>query len=524
MAQLEREALPGFLRVRRWFAEKGGEIESARVEAYAELPGADEYGRWTLALLEVTTTADERPQHYFLPLAMAWENGSEDLASQMRPYTLAKLRRRSSVGVLFDAMADERFCRHLVEAISRDGEMHLGDGMVRFSRADAFEQVLPEFESEEREMGVRRVGEQTNTSVILDEKAVLKVYRRLQRGVNPDLEIGRYLTEKTGFENTPPIAGAIEYADEREEPVTLGLLQSFALNQGDGWSYTLDFLSRYLEDALVTAWSPEGEPEPETEDMDTFFTGLMWTLGLRTGELHAAFAEDTDEEAFAPEPLEPGEASGWAESVLSELDQTVRLLRNSRQALPGSAVEDADQLIARRDELEQRIRSSRVEELETVKTRYHGDYHLGQVLVTGNDFQIIDFEGEPDRPLSERRRKHCPLRDVAGMLRSFNYASRAALADVSIERMDNLQYLSPWAAHWERRVRREFLAGYEEGVSGSAAYPEDPETVRYLTDLFTLEKALYEVRYEIGNRPDWSGIPIRGILELLDSHQREETQ
>lgn len=525
MAQLEREALPGFLRVRRWFAEKGGEIESARVEAYAELPGSDEAGRWTLALLEVATTADERPQHYFLPLAMAWENGAaEDLTAHMRPYTLAKLRRRSSVGVLFDAMADNRFCRHLVEAISRDGEMSLGDGVLRFSRASAFGEVIPEFDSDEREMGVRRVGEQTNTSVILDEKAVLKVYRRLQRGVNPDLEIGRYLTEKTGFQNTPPIAGAIEYADEREETVTLGLLQSFALNQGDGWSYALDFLSRYLEDALVTAWSPEGEPEPETEDMDTFFTGLMRTLGLRTGELHAAFAEGTDEEAFVPEPLEPGEAPGWAESVVFELEETVRLLQSSRERLPESVVDDADRLVARRDELQERIRSSRVEELDTVKTRYHGDYHLGQVLVTGNDFQIIDFEGEPDRPLAERRRKHCPLRDVAGMLRSFNYASRAALADVSIERMDNLEYLSPWAAHWERRVRQEFLSGYEEGAAGSASYPDDPDTTRYLIDLFTLEKALYEVRYEIGNRPDWVGIPIRGILELLDAHQREETQ
>jgi maltose alpha-D-glucosyltransferase / alpha-amylase len=524
--QLEKEALPNFLGVRRWFAEKARGIESVRVSAYAELPGAGEAGRWTLTLLEVTPTAGEEPQHYFLPLSTAWEKNGEELVSTLRPYTLAKLRRRSSVGVLYDAMADERFCRSVVQTIGREREGELGEGAIRFTRTGAFDEVLPGIsEDGERELNVRRVGEQTNTSVILDEKAVLKAYRRLQRGVNPDLEIGRYLTEETDFENTPPIAGAVEYVTPDGEPVTLALLQSFALNQGDGWTYTLDFLSRYLEDALVTTWTPEeGRTEPEMETLDAFFLGLMHTLGLRTGELHAAFAEPTDDPAFSPEPLGPGEASGWVESVLSELAETVELLEKSRNRLPESAVPDAERLLERREELEERVRQTRVEELELVKTRYHGDYHLGQVLVSNNDFQIIDFEGEPDRPLEERRRKHSPLRDVAGMLRSFNYASRSALDDVSLERMDNLKELAPWAESWESRVRKEFISGYEEGAAGCASYPEDPGTARALIELFTLEKALYEVRYEIGNRPEWVGIPIRGILGLLDGHRREDTE
>jgi maltose alpha-D-glucosyltransferase/alpha-amylase len=347
--------------------------------------------------------------------------------------------------------------------------------------------------------------------------------------VNPDLEIGRYLTEETDFENTPPIAGAVEYAGPGGETATLAVLQGFALNQGDGWTYALDFLSRYLEDALVTTWSPDeaaGEVAtgPETETLDTFFLGLMRTLGRRTGELHAAFASPTDDPAFSPEPLAPDEAAGWVESVIGELGDTVDLLQKSRPRLPDAVLPDADRLLQRREELEERIRRIRLDSLDLVKTRYHGDYHLGQVLVSNNDFQIIDFEGEPDRPLEERRRKHSPLRDVAGMLRSFNYAARSALTDVSLERMDNFDELSSWAARWERRVREEFLAGYDERASGSASYPEDPETARLLIELFTLEKALYEVRYEMGNRPDWVGLPIRGILELLDAYQLEETE
>jgi maltose alpha-D-glucosyltransferase/alpha-amylase len=210
--------------------------------------------------------------------------------------------------------------------------------------------------------------------------------------------------------------------------------------------------------------------------------------------------------------------------VLRELGQTIELLEDSRTRLPEAALPEADRLLDRRAELEELVREAQVEDLDLVKTRYHGDYHLGQVLVSNNDFQIIDFEGEPDRPLEERRRKHSPLRDVAGMLRSFNYASRSALADVSLERMDNIDELSSWAVYWERRVREEFLAGYAEGAAGSASYPEEPETAHALIDLFTLEKALYEVRYEIGNRPDWVGIPIRGILQLLDADRRKETE
>ena len=293
ISQLEKEALPNYLGVRRWFAGKGGEIE--RVEIIFQVGiGTD----WLLALLRVYAGDESKPQTYFLPLAAAWGEGEEDGISALMPYTVARLRRRSRVGVLYDAMADEEFCRSLVVAMGERREIKAGDGVIRFTSTRAFGNLIGE-----GPLSVRRTGvEQTNKSIVLGERLIMKAYRQLQVGINPDLEIGRYLTEKTNFGNTPPLAGAIEYEDADGEPTTLALLKGFVGNQGDGWSFTRDYLTRYLEERLVTTWSLEHDGlEPTREEGDTFFMGLIHTLGLRTGGLHQAFASPTDDPAFSPE-------------------------------------------------------------------------------------------------------------------------------------------------------------------------------------------------------------------------------
>jgi maltose alpha-D-glucosyltransferase/alpha-amylase len=524
MAQLEREALPNFLGVRRWFAAKGGEIERVEVAAQAEF---DDNGLLTLLRVHVDDEEGAGPQLYFLPLAAAWEEGAEeDGISALMPHALAKLRRRAKMGLLYDALADEGFCRNLVAAIGENREMSIGEGEIQFSRTDVFAGQLGD--EPIGELRVRRSEvEQSNSSVILGERLILKAYRRLQKGTNPDLEIGRYLTEKVRFENTPPLAGAIEYEGPDGETITLGLLQGFVESQGDGWSYVLNYLGRYLEDHLVTSWTPEDEDEIETEREgreaeDAFFAGLMRTLGLRTGELHAAFAAPTDDEAFAPEPASPKEVAGWVENVLAELRRTFDMLRRRRSKVPEEVLPDVDRLLTLRRDLTKRVRAVSSSGFEVIKTRHHGDYHLGQVLVVANDFQIIDFEGEPARPLAERRRKQCPLRDVAGMLRSFDYAIRSAVMNLGAERAEQLETLEPWVRLWEEQTRKAFLEGYAEGARGAASYPEDEENARALVELFTLEKALYEIRYELDNRPDWVGIPVRGILDLLVGPVEEE--
>ena len=214
--------------------------------------------------------------------------------------------------------------------------------------------------------------------------------------------------------------------------------------------------------------------------------------------------------------------AGWAEGILAEARRTLDLLKRRRGRLPEEAGPDADRLLALRRELTKRIKDVSREGFGVVKTRHHGDFHLGQVLVVGNDFQIIDFEGEPARPLAERRRKHSPLRDVAGMLRSFNYAIRSALMNLGADRAEPLERLEPWITLWEERTRQAFLEGYAEGARGAASYPENEEHARALIELFTLEKALYEIRYELDNRPDWVGIPIRGVLDLLGEPDGED--
>jgi maltose alpha-D-glucosyltransferase / alpha-amylase len=524
IAQLEREALPDFLGTRRWFAGKGGGIESVEIVAQA---GFAENGLLTLLRvhLEDVSPAEGEPQMYFLPLSAAWEEGSEeDGISVFMPHVLAKLRRRARVGVLFDALADEGFCRDVVAAMGENREMEIGEGRIRFSGTGMFGELVGE--DPISELSVRRAEvEQTNSSVILGERLIMKGYRRLQKGMNPDLEIGRYLTEQARFENTPPLAGAIEYTGLDGETTTFGLLQGFVENQGDGWSYVLDYLDRYLDDRLLTSWSPEGEnDETEREELaaeDNFFTNLVRTLGLRTGELHAAFAAPTEDEAFAPETASPEEVAGWAGGVLSEARRTLDMLKGRKSSLPDDAVPDAERLLGLRRELTGLVKSVSREGFGVVKTRHHGDYHLGQVLVVGNDFQIIDFEGEPARPLTERRKKHSPLRDVAGMLRSFDYAIRSVLMDLGAERADQLDSLEPWVRLLEERTRQAFLEGYREGACGAVSYPEDEEHTRALIELFTLEKALYEIRYELDNRPDWVGIPIKSVLDLLEQHGEE---
>jgi maltose alpha-D-glucosyltransferase/alpha-amylase len=517
ISQLEREALLNFLGTRRWFAAKGGGIE--RVEVMAQAAFGDKV---LLTLLRVhvgdEASVGAEPQLYFLPLSAAWEEDTEeDGVSVYMPDVLTKLRRRARVGVLLDALSDEAFCRSVVAAMGENTGVSIGEGEIHFSGTDVFGKLVGDVPV--GELSVRRADvEQTNSSVILGERLILKAYRRLQKGMNPDLEIGRYLTEKARFENTPPLAGAIEYTGPDGETTTLGLLQGFVGNQGDGWSYVLDYLDRYLEDRLLTSWSPEGEDEAKEElaAEDAFYAGLVRTLGLRTGELHAAFAAPTDDEAFAPETATPEEVAGWVDSVLAEARSTLDLLKRRRSSLPDEAIPDADRLLASRQGLTGSIKSVARENFRVVKTRHHGDYHLGQVLVVGNDFQIIDFEGEPARPLAERRKKHSPLRDVAGMLRSFDYAIRSALMDLGAERADQLEGLEPWVRLWEERTRQAFLDGYREGVGDAASYPEDEEHARALIELFTLEKALYEIRYELDNRPDWVSIPIKSVLDLLE--------
>jgi maltose alpha-D-glucosyltransferase / alpha-amylase len=507
--QLERDVLPGFIAAQRWFQAKEDPIERVRLMEQAEW--SVDGGSWLLALAQVIPAGGEA-QTYATPLALAWGDVDEEAIRPLLGTTLARVRRGARLGVLCDAFSDEGYARALVQAMGAGEEVAFGEGRLRFSATSAFAEMVGELSAE---TPVRRIAaEQTNTSVVIGDRVILKAFRRLHEGISPELEIGRFLTESAQFDHIAPLAGAIEYLRGDGTPVTIALLQRYVSNQGDGWSYTLDYLARFLEHRLLEPAPPE--PVVEALSPHGAYLVLAHRLGTRTGELHRALARGGDP-AFDPEPIGEQDLTEWRRHVEADVDHSLGLLAAHLGQIPEAERPGAERLLDAADELRGSVVSVLTGPPSGHKARYHGDFHLGQVLVVENDFVIVDFEGEPARPLLERRIKHSPLRDVAGMLRSFDYAAYATLRRASAERPEDFDLLEPDARQWEREAAAAFLEGYQEAVAECPCYPEDPAQAQALIRLFTLEKALYELRYELANRPAWAGIPIRGILALLES-------
>jgi maltose alpha-D-glucosyltransferase/alpha-amylase len=287
--------------------------------------------------------------------------------------------------------------------------------------------------------------------------------------------------------------------------MTLALLQGYVSNQGDGWTYALEHLEHFLDEHQAAA------AQPVPEDVHGAFLVLIATLGRRTAELHLALATPGGDPGFEPEPIAGTDIAAWAGVIAEEAGRTIDQVEHRRELLPQPVHEALDALLDARQRLLARIQAMAGTRVEGLKIRCHGDYHLGQVLLAKNDFYIIDFEGEPARPLSERRQKHSPLKDVAGMLRSFNYARHTALLHATEHHPESVAALEPLTRQWESQVRSSFLRAYAERVANSPLYASF-DAARPLLELFELEKAFYELRYELSHRPDWAVVPLRGIL------------
>jgi maltose alpha-D-glucosyltransferase/alpha-amylase len=366
--------------------------------------------------------------------------------------------------------------------------------------------------------------EQSNTSIVYGDRLILKFFRRVTEGLNPDLEIGRFITEKTSFEHIPPLAGFFEMRKgRRAEPATLGILQGLVANEGDAWRYMLDSLGHYFEEALSRQPDPRETVLPEESlieltdrEIPVSAPGLpsAHLLGRRTGEFHLALASDAKDPSFAPEAFTALYRRSLFQSARALTDQSLMLLEKRLQTLPEEVRPEAEKVLKLEGPILDRFRQILDKKITAMRIRCHGDYHLGQVLFTGKDFVIIDFEGEPARPVSERRLKRSPLRDVAGMLRSFNYAALSKLKSNAIRPEDALQ-LKPWAAYWTLWVSVSFLKGYLEATRQAVFMPKSPDEITLLLDIYLLEKVIYELSYELNNRPDWVGVPIAGILEMM---------
>src|SRR5712671_7025988 len=360
--------------------------------------------------------------------------------------------------------------------------------------------------------------EQSNSSMLFADKFFLKLYRKLEDGVNPDVEVTRFLTERARFENVPAFGGAIEYRRAKSQPTVVCLLQDAITSEGDAWTMTLDHVGRFYERVLARKAELQNETAtagPLVEELvGGVYSEKAKLLAQRTGELHLALASVKDDPLFAPEPFNAMAQRSVYQSMRALLRRNFDSLKKKLPEVPEHLRGEAKEVLGTEKEILAREKRLLDRKTNAAKIRIHGDYHLGQVLSTGKDFVILDFEGEPARPMSERKLKRSPLRDVAGMMRSFQYAAYSALWQPGT-RAEDVPCLEHWADIWYRQMSSTFLQKYLQTASGSAFIPQGEANLQVLLEAYLLDKAVYEVGYELNHRPDWVVIPIRGIKHLL---------
>jgi len=526
-AALER-VLPPYLKARRWF---GGKARGIRNLAVIEiLPIMDAQAPAFLTLVRAETS-DGDAETYALPLMYAPGERAERRLRDHPHAAIARLRfkDREEEGIVFDASVDEGFAESLLVGIARHRRREGTAGELVASRTHEFKQIRG-LEKGRLSSSVLKA-EQNNTSILFGDRFILKLFRRVQPGVNPELEIGRFLTERR-FKQIPPVAGAIEYRREREEPMTLAILQQFIPNEGDAWMYTLDRLTHFFQQAVAArtkieslSLSPsplldlvERDLPPAVAEIIGPYLESARLLGQRTGEMHLALASDPDRPGFAPEPFSKLYQRSLYQSMRNLTGRVFQLLRQRLRTLPEGTRAEVQKVLDQEGKILDRFRAMIDLKITGMRIRCHGEYHLGQVLYTGKDFVIIDFEGEPARPMSERRIKRSPLRDVAGMLRSFHHAAYSAFfsqRDSGLIRPEDLAFLESSAQFWRVWVSAAFLKSYLEAAMKGDFIPKTRKELQALLDIYLLEKAVYELGVELDNRPEWIRIPIQAIQQLI---------
>jgi predicted trehalose synthase len=444
------EALAAWLSGRRWYATKTRRIAALTIEDRVAV------GEATLVIAEVTLDDGSRDR-YALPLVPAPDPGQ-----------------------VADALDDPAFVRAVVELVATSGRLRGERGELRGIPTAGFDRALP------RELPARRLGgEQSNTSVALGDTLIMKHFRRLAEGVNPEEEMTRFLTERAGFTGTPRLYGHLEYTAPGHGATTLAVVQELVRGARDGWQWMCAALGGLGERAP----SATGAPDPaRVRPWSGPTLPALARLGALTAALHRALASQLHDPLFAPAPITPGDIALWSQQVHAQLDAALAVLGND--PLP-PGLRPGDGLAGL---------------LGCHKIRVHGDFHLGQTLYREADgaWTIIDFEGEPLRSLAERREKHAPARDVAGLLRSIDYAAATLVRDTPAA--------AAWATSWRDAARQAFLDAYQAGAHGASFLPVTREAQTRAIAVFELEKAAYEVVYEANHRPDWVSIPTQGLL------------
>jgi maltose alpha-D-glucosyltransferase / alpha-amylase len=529
------EQLAAYLLKQRWFGGKARRIRSTELLDLVPVQAGPAEAFVVLARVEY----DGGPGDTYVLLLIAASASGSQLGDQAADReAVLNIRRRDGDTrnvVLTDALRSEQFLSALVDAIEAKLKFTGTRGEIFAASTRVFQDVRAGSSDALRPRVLK--GEQSNSSIAYGDRFILKLFRRVEEGVNPDLEIGRFLTEKTRFASVAPVAGSLEYRAEGRGLITLGVLQRFVPNEGDAWRFTLKSLETFWEQVAKRSSSPQALTQATANPLAAYDSALpplaseltgpylekVELLGKRTAELHLALASDPADPAFAPEAFIPFFQREMANAARELAVRNLALLRQKAGDSPSGASGLASEVLGRETEILEKFDARATVPAGGKRIRIHGDYHLGQVLHTGSDFVIIDFEGEPARPLAERRAKRSALQDVASMVRSFHYAAFAHLLGAAGDSatsavnaaMDCMENPAAWAENWYAWAASRFLASYFEAAQSGTFLPPSREEISAVLQSQLLEKAVYELGYELNNRPSWAGIPLAGISRLL---------
>ncbi|MBX2893911.1 MAG: maltose alpha-D-glucosyltransferase [Cyclobacteriaceae bacterium] len=516
---LERKVLQPFMKKCRWFGGKARAISKISVNKMIPLKvdGESHY----LVIVEVHYV-QRLPELYFLPMCFMPSDGMFDKAEYTTQSVICRADIQGKVGFVVDSSYHKGFRDFLFVSMDRKVRVKEDEGTLEFNSS-----VFAKLNSDKVESKILKA-DSSNTAIIYNDKYFFKFYRKIETEINPDLEIVRFLSENTSFRNAPKYAGSIEFRDNDGKIIVFGLLQEKVENQGDSWIMTIDSVGRFYERVMAKAKKEklphlinnaairfEDAPELIQEFIGRGFYERVVRLGQRTAEMHLALASDKSNPAFAAETF----TTNYQRSLYSAMRKLTRdrfkLLEQSMDKLNDETQALAKKVLALEDKVLECFSEVYQTKINALKTRIHGDYHLGQVLFTGKDFIIIDFEGEPGFSFSERRLKKNPLKDVAGMMRSFHYAAFGKILLNENYREKDIEFLEQWAEQWQHYVSRFYLGAYLERMGSKAELGLEDEI---LIRTYLLEKAIYELGYELNGRPDWVNIPLRGIYYLMNRY------
>jgi maltose alpha-D-glucosyltransferase / alpha-amylase len=494
---LERDVLPAFLGSRRWYAERGT-LPTTLIGGAIPIAAADP----DLGVVLLEAKGRRETANYLLPLTIKWTRFDSE---RQNPSALAAVRRGPREGSLLDATADPSFVALLLENLRAARIIEADQRRIAFAPTARFPQVGPIAIQDVHAVDT----EQSNTTVLVGTDYVVKLFHRLEPGLNPEIEVGRFLTETVSFSHAPPLLGSVEL-EENGVRSAVALVHGFVENQGDAWTVTSAYLDRFVEEQRFLTAEAAGH-----SDEQTAYLRRMEQVGRRIAELQLALASRDDIVEFAPEPIAAADVRAWTEGLLQRAGRALDGLAHRRSDLTENDRQLADAVLSYRESLPARLREMLPETIDAMKIRHHGDFHLGQMLIAKDDVSIIDFEGEPRRSLEDRRRKVAAARDVAGFIRSIDYSATAALERALKSAPDEQGKIAHALEGWREQSVAAFLSAYRSSLNDTRLWPQSLQDADRLLDFFLLEKAFYEIEYELAHRPDWLRVPLAGTWRIL---------